>query len=215
MKAYQWTREQIATQFSDSHTLGDLFRGIELMLGKDNQVVCQFKVNGLVLTEETENRLRESDVQDVDLIEAQGQEPADIMTGILRNWCDEIPKMLDINDRLSQDLRFQGVEGRLKPLVSLIDSCQLLVDSLISIDNLLVRSQTVQRENWQKAEKMTAASIGEALQAFQKKDFTLLADVLEYDLGHSLQSWQELLGQLMVELQNDKDAGISNSIMGG
>jgi|SRR6185312_1527545 len=216
MNSYQWTRQELATQFFDAQTLGDLFRQIELELGKKNQVVCQFKINGLTLTEETEKRLREGSVQDVDLIEVLGQAPADIMSGILQNWCQEIPKMIDINDRLSQDLRFQGVEGRLKPFVSLIDSCQLLVDSLMSIDHLLATTRTVQTENWKQAEQLTASSIGQALQAFQKKDFTLLADVLEYDLGHSLQSWQELLGQLMVELKNDNTVGgISNSIVGG
>jgi hypothetical protein len=215
MNSYQWTRQEVATQFSEAQTFGDLFRQIELELGKKNQVVCQFKINGLTLNEDTEKRLRDSGVQDIDLIEVLGQAPGDIMSGILKNWCVEIPKMLDINDRLSQDLRFQGVEGRMKPFVSLIDSCQLLVDSLMSIDHLLATTVTVQTENWKKAEQLTASSIGQALQAFQKKDFTLLADVLEYDLGHSLQSWQELVGQLMVELKNDKDAGISNSVMGG
>lgn len=215
MNSYQWTRQEVATQFSEAQTFGDLFRQIELELGKKNQVVCQFKINGLTLTEETEKRLREGNVHEIDLIEVLGQAPGDIMSGILENWCTEIPKMIDINDRLSQDLRFQGVEGRLKPFVSLIDSCQLLVDSLMSIDNLLTTAKTVQLEAWKKAEELTASSIGEALQAFQKKDFTLLADVLEYDLGHSLQSWQELLGQLMIELKNDKDASKSNSTLGG
>jgi hypothetical protein len=134
---------------------------------------------------------------------------------ILENGRVEIPKMIDVNDRLAQDFRFQGVEGRLRAFVSLIDSCQLLVDSLMTIDNLLANSATVQADTWKNAERNMATGIGEALQAFQKKDYTLLADVLEYDLGHSLQSWQELLGQLMVEVNNDTEADASNSALGG
>jgi hypothetical protein len=215
MSTYQWTKQELASQFPDSKTLGELFRQVEIELGKKNQVVCQFKVNGLGLTEETERRLKDGSVQDVDLLEVKGETTDMLMNGILENWRTEIPKMIDINDRLAQDFRFQGVEGRLKPFVSLIDSCQLLVDSVMTIDNLLSATKTVQAEAWKKTERNMATSIGEALQAFQKKDYTLLADVLEYDLGHSLQSWQELLGQLMVEVKNDTEADASNSSLGG
>ena len=82
MNSYQWSRQEVAAQFSEAHTFGDLFRQIELELGKKNQVVCQFKINGLTLTEDTEKRLRDSGVQDIALIEVLGQAPGDIMSGI-------------------------------------------------------------------------------------------------------------------------------------
>lgn len=215
MSTYRWTKQELATQFPESKTLGELFRQVEIELGKSNKVVCQFKVNGLSLTEETERRLKDGNVQDVDLLEITAETTESLLSGILENWRVEIPKMIDINDRLAQDFRFQGIEGRLKPFVSLIDSCQLLVDSVMTIDNLLNAAKTVQADKWKSTERGMATSIGEALQAFQKKDYTLLADVLEYDLGHSLQSWQELLGQLMVEVKNDTEADASNSALGG
>lgn len=215
MSQYRWTKQELAAQFAEAKVLGELFRQVEIELGKKNQVVCQFKINGLALTEETERRLKDGSVADIDLLEVKAETSTALMNGILENWCVEIPKMIDINDRLAQDFRFQGVEGRMKAFVSLIDSCQLLVDSVMTIDNLLVSTQTVQAETWKNTERNMATSIGEALQAFQKKDYTLLADVLEYDLGHSLQSWQELLGQLMVEVKNDTEADASNSALGG
>jgi hypothetical protein len=71
----------------------------------------------------------------------------------------------------------------------------------------------VKSEAWKKAQTQMASAIGEALQAFQKKDFNWLADILEYDLGHALQTWMEQLDQCHLELQNTdvKKADVESS----
>jgi hypothetical protein len=121
---------------------------------------------------------------------------------VLRNWSEQIPKMIQMNDDLATQIRFKGIEGQLKTLVDLIDESQLLVDSIISIDTAFSHLPVVQSESWRKAQKLMAHGIGEALQAFQKKDFNWLADILEYDMGHSLQTWMELLENLNQDVKN-------------
>ena len=201
-----FSQREILEQFADKNCLGEIFQEIEQRLKTAGQVVCQFTVNGMTLDESDEKRLSASFVDEIETLEVSSQLPEVLMTEVLKNWVTQIPAMIVKSDEIAKTLRFEGLEGHVTPFVELIDSCQLLVDSLISLDNLFRENKFVQAENWQKNEDMTARAIGEALNCFQKKDFVLLADILEYDLGHSLQNWTELLKQFHEQLSGDPDA---------
>lgn len=206
--------EELIQKYGETAALDTVFRGIENELKKTGQVVCQFKINGMALDEADEVRLAQATLSEVQTIEVLSQKPSEILDGILSNWCERIPQMITKNDQLAADIRFKGMEGQLNILVSLIDDCQLLVDSLMSIDKVFPDIPLVKSQPWSKAQTQMAQSIGEALTAFQKKDFTQLADILEYDLGHSLQVWVELI----IELRNQvgdahirESAGVDNT----
>jgi hypothetical protein len=52
---------------------------------------------------------------------------------------------------------------------------------------------------------LTAKTTGDALQAFETKDFVLLSEILEYDLGHVLQNWQELLQNMQNTMKEESE----------
>ncbi len=195
-------QQDLIARFGADASLGDIFRQIENDLKPLSEVVCQFKVNGLALDEQAEQRLATVHLNEVETLEVFSQKPRAILGDVLLNWVKQIPAMIECNDSLAQEIRFKGVEGQLKSLVELIDQCQLLVDSIISIDSVFADLTQVQSKDWKDAQKQIAAAIGEALQAFQKKDFNWLADILEYDLGHALQIWMERLESFRLDLQN-------------
>lgn len=192
----------LKTKFGAETTLGVVFKALENDLKKVGEVVCQFKVNGMTLDEASEQRLAEVLLGEVETLDVTSQRPTEILQGVLGNWCLQIPKMLEKNDLLSSNFRYKGIEGQLKPLVALVDDCQLLVDSLISIDQVFPQLEVVQSTSWKTAQRQMALAIGEALAAFQKKDFTQLADILEYDMGHSLQVWLDILTGLQESTKN-------------
>lgn len=194
-------------KFGETATLGLVFKAIENDLKKVGEVVCQFKVNGLTLDEASELRLAEALLGEVETLDVTSQRPSEILDGVLSNWCLQIPKMIEKNDQLSSDIRFKGIDGQLKALVALIDDCQLLVDSLISIDQVFPQLEIVRSGSWKTAQRQMAQAIGEALAAFQKKDFTQLADILEYDMGHSMQVWFDILTRLQASTENGNKHG--------
>lgn len=194
-------------KFGETATLGLVFKAIENDLKKVGEVVCQFKVNGLTLDEASELRLAEALLGEVETLDVTSQRPSEILDGVLSNWCLQIPKMIEKNDQLSSDIRFKGIDGQLKALVALIDDCQLLVDSLISIDQVFPQLEIVRSGSWKSAQRQMAQAIGEALAAFQKKDFTQLADILEYDMGHSMQVWFDILTRLQASTENGNKHG--------
>lgn len=214
MNQLNFLGNDLRARFGDEATLGQVFRAIETDLKLVGEVVCQFKVNGLSLDEDSERRLGPSLLSEVQDLAVVSQKPSEILDGVVENWAKKLPMMLANNDQLAQDVRFKGVEGRLKALVDLIDDCQLLVDSLISIDQVFPQLDLVQSEQWKIAERQMANTIGEALQAFQKKDYTLLSDVLEYDMGHSIQVWMDLLPKLLqsANVQGKEDAGANSGV---
>lgn len=206
MSQLYFEKQELIGRFGAHATLGEIFGQIENDLKSVKEVVCQFKVNGLALDEAGEKRLASSKLEEVQSIEVLSQQPTAILGDILISWSEQIPSMIKQNDDLASQIRFKGIDGQLKNLVDLIDQSQLLVDSIMSIDTVFSEFPIVQSEKWQSGQKQTANAIGEALEAFQKKDFTWLADILEYDMGHSLQIWMELLESLKQDVTDKPGA---------
>ncbi len=202
-----YTREMLNEKFSEDTSLKTIFQEIEAELKPTGQVVCQFRVNGLNLSEEAEQRLAQVKLADVEMIEVNSQNPAQILENVLQTWIVRIPGIIERNDELSKKIRLDGVEGGLKSFVELIDDCQLLVDSVISINTLFPHIAGVQSSVWRNAEHLIADGIGQSLGAFEKKDYPLLADILEYDLGHALQTWLETLTSFEATIQEMKRSG--------
>lgn len=203
MNLLAYDKNDLLQAFGEDSHLGQIFSAVEDLLRSRGEVVCQFRVNGLNLTEENETKLAQVPIHEIELLEVESQLPSDLIGLILREWTLQLPSMIDQSDRLSKALREKGFEGQMRALVQLIDSCQMLVDSLISFDSLYSDHALLQGSAWKSAESFMAKSIGEALIAFQKKDLVLLADVLEYDIGQALVNWSELL------VQFDKDIALS------
>lgn len=186
----------LRNQFGEQGHISQVFTYIENELRKKDQVVCRFQINGVDLDEPAEKRLSNCHLNEIEKIDVYYQGPTQVLNEIIQNWQVQIPKMITVNDDLANKFRFQGIDGNLKSLVELIDNCQLLVESIISIDSVLAKNKFVKSESWQQAKMAMASTIGEVLAAFQKKDFTWLADILEYDLGHNLQIWSENFAKL-------------------
>lgn len=207
MNQFTYSKADLIEKFGEQTSVGEIFKKLENEIYQQGQVVCQFQINGLSLDEDAEKRLAQADVQEVEELVLSCQTPANLLLGVVDNWVETIPGLLKASDQLATDIRFKGIEGHLNKLVELIDSCQMLVDSIISIDNVMSEHPRVQAEAWARSENLMAGAIGEVLHAFQRKDYVLLADILEYDLGHSLQSWLENLTLFQGDLKAGESQG--------
>lgn len=209
MKSTFLTRAQISKKHFDCANLSDLMKAVEDDMQTRGEVVCQYVLNGMHLEESDERRLSSTPVSDIDILEIRSEKPTALLFDILQNWEIEIPRVIGKTDELATQLRIKGPEGRYTGFVNLIDSCQFLIESLVSMDSVVDVGQFLSREEWTRCEYQMGEAIGQALLAFEKKDYPLLGDVLEYDLANSLQSWFDLLKSLRTSLQeeNDRDSG--------
>lgn len=191
----------------DLHMSGQAFTRLSEVIGhyekelaEAGQVVCQFSLNGMKLTEQDEARFADLSVHDIEELEVLFQSPENLLVGLLGGWLQKIPDLITDCDKISTQIRYKGIDGHMKLLVDVIDDAQLLVDSLMSIDSLFSSFAIVSSQSWKDNENLMTAAVGQALSAFQSRDFNQLADILEYDISHSLQIWIDLLTSLQTEV---------------
>lgn len=196
MKTISYSKDQLKSSFGLHDKLESVFRKIEADLMQTGEVVCRFKVNGLDLSEADEKRFETYQLTEVELIEVESESKDLLLTEVIKSWISSLPQLISQTDQLALQFKEQKNDGLFKQFVDLVDSCQFLIDSLISLRTIVNNYPPELHKQWQESQKLTVHAISEALEAFEKKDFIILSDILEYDLGNCLQNWLETLKTL-------------------
>lgn len=196
MITQRYNADLILTEFPSLTNLSELFGALEQKTLSVGHVICQFRVNGMNFSESDEKKAQEMAIRDIEFLEILVDTPMNLLASVIQNWIEDLPRLVERADQLAAGIREKGLEANYTPFVRLIDDCQFLTDSLLSIRTFPIAAEAVGRPEWEDAEKATAKAVGESLQAFEKKDSNWLADVIEYDLANCLQNWHELLGGL-------------------
>lgn len=178
-------------EFGDGATLENFITHLEADLEKDGMVLCRVSIDGLPLGESDEARLSSIQLAGVSQIDIDIENSQDICGRVLQGWLETIPWLQDESGKLAEKFRFEGAEGQLKGFAELIDSCSFLVQSLVSLRQQLGILEV--EEQWCLAEKNLREMVNEVLLAFEKRDFVLLADLLEYDFCTTLTGWHQLM----------------------
>jgi len=196
MITMRYSQEQLLSQFPHCVTLADLFRAVEKTAEVQGRVVCQFRINGVNFTEADEKKLEPLGMAEVNLVEVLVDTPENLLNSVILNWIEELPRMVIQCDQISTALRDDGFNVQYTPIVRLIDSCQFLNESLVSMKSFSSVQSLLDEAMWNQATDQTSKAVSETVTAFEKKDSNWVADVIEYDLASSLQRWQEVLRDL-------------------
>lgn len=204
MERFKVSGEELRNFYSDNVDLSRVFTDIENDLRATNQVVCRYVINGLEISEADEGRFGTVTLEQVETLEYLTENGSDLMSSVLRGWIEALPELMQRTENLSKRMRGQGLSGLLKPIHDLVQNCEFLIDSVMSLkglmgDQFLVSSPVA----WIKTENESKKTVLEALRALENKDFVLLADVLEYDLNNVLQMWFEHLQALEKSLNGE------------
>lgn len=204
MERFKVTGAELRNFYNGNVDLARVFTDIENDLRSTNQVVCRYVVNGLEISEADEARFRTVSLEQVDTLEYLTENSQDLIGVVLHGWIEALPELMQRTENLSKRMRAQGFSGLLKSIHDLVQNCEFLIDSAMSLkalmgDQLLVSSPV----DWIKTEAESKRTILEALRALENKDFVLLADVMEYDLNNVLQMWFEHLQALEKSLNGE------------
>jgi hypothetical protein len=205
MNRITYSKQELAQQFRSDQKLGEIFRILEKQIQNKGEIICRFSVNGIALSEQDEKKFADFEMHEIELLEVDCQSPETLLSEVTENWTQSLPRLIKKSDQLSQTIRFNGIENQMAQFVDIVDSCQFLVESLMSLRSLCQGYEFFKPAEWKRGEEMTARAIAEVLSAFEKKDLVLLADVLEYDLGHCLQNWLETLTELDEHVKRTAD----------
>jgi hypothetical protein len=205
MERYKVSGQELRDFYQTETQLGRVFMDIERDLKGSNQVVCQFIVNGLALQESDEPRFSIISLREVDTLEYLTEDSESLVGSVINSWIDALPELIANTEELAEHVRRAGLTGSFKAIHDLVENCEYLVGSMVSLKGMLGDTLTARNLSWPEAEKISHEAVRQAIAALETKDFVQLADILEYDLNHALQTWLECLVQLGEAFDIDPD----------
>lgn len=204
MNRFSVSGDELRSFYKENVSLGQVFSDIEQDLRANNQVVCRYIINGLEIKECDEARFASVKLNEVVSLEYLAENSRDLVGLVLKGWIDSLPELMKKTENLTQRMRVQGLSGLLKPIHDLVQNCEFLIESImtikISMGDQFLGTTSV---DWSKTEDSSKQAVNEAVRALENKDFVLLADVLEYDLNNVLQMWLEHLRDLEKALHGE------------
>lgn len=207
MERFKVSGAELRGFYNEKTALEQVFMDIEVDLAATNQVVCRYIINGLEIAEQDEARFSEVTLDQVDTLEYLTENSRDLTGIVLRGWIEALPELIQKTENLSQRMRTFGLSGLLKPIHDLVQNCEFLIDSVVTLKSMMGdQFLSGTPSDWSKTEEASKKTVLEALRALENKDFVLLADVLEYDLSNVLQMWTQHLIALERSL-NGEPAG--------
>ncbi|MFP5519696.1 MAG: hypothetical protein ACLGGX_07315 [Bdellovibrionia bacterium] len=180
--------------FYDSETiLSTVFCDIERELQQDNQVVCQYILNGLKLSEKDEQKFSTLPLSQVQSLEYLAENSNYLTEKVTISWLEALPELIKQAEALALQLREPGKQSPLKNIHTLMENTEYLIGSVATLKTVLGDRIVSGIPSWAKAEALSLQVVREALVALDQKDFVLLADILEYDLVNCLTEWSNAL----------------------
>lgn len=163
---------------------------------KRGEVICRIHVNELHLSEDDETRLQNTPISEIKTLSVDSENPMALFNDVLSYWKLHIPSLIAASDHLSQSLRFKSIDQSAVELSKFIDQCHLLVNSLNSINSLCQHRSLHLPARWSSSEVKLWKAFNELLNTFNNKNTSVMADIIEYDLGDALQTWLEVLSEM-------------------
>jgi len=204
MDRFKITGDKLVGFYGSETKLMQVFKDIELDLKATNQVVCQYIINGKEISEVDENSYQDMNLNDIQTLEYLSEKINELLIDVLASWLDAFPEMIGNTEKISSQIRFDGVQKSFKNIQVLLENYEYLISSIISIKSLVGDSAAAGLAILSEAEEKTKATLSEAITAIEKKDFVCLADIVEYELITSLQIWEKLLSDLLIVLRGEK-----------
>lgn len=190
-----WDETEIQKQFSDCRDLKEIIKRLETDFSTRGEVICEIRVNGLVLHESDETKFAASELAAIRQLAIASERPEDLIRDAMVSALDYIPRLRSACETVSE--HFRGADLRLAQtrFTEVLDGCQWLVDTIVSLRgaaegiNRPIRSG----DSWTAAETHFSQVINQILGAHQTRDHAQTADLVEYELNNVLERWSNVL----------------------
>jgi hypothetical protein len=186
MSQISWTHDELVDNFGEAVDLNALIKRIEVFVSKKDEFITQVAVNGMNLTETDESKFSLTPFTDIQTLT--------IVTSTLRHMlleaikssvalCEPLQRLcIDTADQLRSEKLYEAhrsFEMLVNEIENLVDACQLVEE--------VTKTKGYQRSDARILfyKKFNALMI-EVLASYEKRDFILTADQLEYELTQVL-----------------------------
>lgn len=196
-----WTSDQIAKDFTDCETIGEVLNRLETIAASRGEVICEIRLNGEVINEQDEARLSEDKEKTnprsaIQSLSVRSDRPDHLIGQALRSSLSFIPLLTKASIDTATRFREGDVHMGSEQLGEALEGCQWFVETIHHARGAAsgIGFGVHQVERWQQAEQMLFNVITELTATFDRKDYSLVADLLEYELTTALEMWVPVLG---------------------
>jgi hypothetical protein len=193
---HTWTGSELREKFQGHQTLKELLIATQSYVEELGEVVCEYEVNGITLTESEETRFSETLADEVTTFCVRSERPLKLLDDSIEGCTQYIDKILETLDRASNLFRLGDVKGAHECHTRCIEAAEIFVEM---ITHYKIAYQTLKgglSANWTKLEQDMLATLTQIFDEYSKKNFILVADLLEYDLSNIFTAWKLELASL-------------------
>lgn len=195
MTTQVWDNTEIDRQFGQCATLKEIIVQLETDFSTRGEVICEIRVNGMLLDEGDEERFAQSPRSDIRDLTIKANRADSLIREALASAREFVPDLERSCLSTADALRGDSLQTAQSAFGETLDGCQWLVDTLGHIRGAASGiGQPIERtERWFEAEKMITKVVREVSDAYGKNDSVLVADLLEYEMTAALNIWGEVI----------------------
>ena len=200
MTDISWTSDQISLEFKDCVTVGEVLQRLEIIVAAKGEVICEIRVNGQILDDTQEadilnDEQKRNPASAIQTLSIRSDRPEHLIGQALRSTLSFIPLLTNASVETAQRFRDGDVHLGSEQLNEALEGCQWFVETIHHARGAAagLGDGVHQVERWQQAEKMLFHVITELTETFDRKDYLLVADLLEYELTAALEMWSPVL----------------------
>lgn len=212
MESLTLPRGELVARFAHDLKLKDVIVKLEEIVRAEGKVVCGIKVNGMQFSEIDESRFALAGLDEIEEIELQIEKIESLVDESLRSLRDYVFSLKEMSISTADRFREGLTPEAQKLFIETATAVQRLTDALAALKPNLKRRRSADMdmksveksiEAWSEAETHMIQTVRELMLAYEKQDFTLVSDVLEYEVYTSLEKWLDII---------HREIGISGSI---
>lgn len=193
----QWTSEQIATEFTDCETVGQLIARLEGIVSQRGEVICEIRVNGQLLSETDEAKFAAEPCSQISSLVIRTDQPETLIRQAVHSAVSFIPLLSKASIDTATWLREGEITKAGEQLDETMEGYQWFVETIHhargAASGLGLPVANVER--WHEAEKLLHKAIADLTKTFDRKDYVVAADILEYDMTTALDMWEPILSK--------------------
>lgn len=196
METIRINKNEIRHSYSECRELKEIIKKLEVSAQTLGKVVCSVSVNGLKLSETDEFRFAATSVNDIEEIEVQLSKTDSVFINSVSALRDFLLVLKKRTLTAAEHYREHAITPEQHVFSEIVQLTQLLADSLLAIKPRFISlaiDEKKQQDIWATVEAHFMQSVSELAAAYEKQDFVLVSDVLEYELQNSIDKWLEVV----------------------
>lgn len=190
-----WDSDQLQNQFGDCQTVRDVISHLENEAAARGEVICEIRMNGRILQEEDEKRFAESPRSDIHQLSIRCDRPEHLIGQAVHSALSFVPLLIQASTETASLFRQGEVHRASENLNEALEGCQWFVETIFHARGAAsgIGASVAAPERWVEAERYFTRVMRELTETFDRKDYVVTADVLEYELTGALEMWLPVL----------------------